>query len=213
LDIPQLMRTCQISSLPEEALELYRSLETLARQFPGVPLIHFALEKAQTAKEEVAQAALDSFMGKMKWEDAGRTVNLLRLAGIHTEGEIRLSFVNGRRKKLRDRIALIPKSSPAQYADLLTKRYRDKLFNMVTLYRSLFRDGVDEDMALNLGFQWELESYCKVLKGLLNDIGNVDQAKSVMREVLFFADSMAKIGFDISAKVYDAFYESKWGNK
>lgn len=230
LNIPQLMRTCRISSFYEEALQLYQAIDRFARQYPGIASIQSTLEEAQSVKNDVAQTLIDSFSKKLKLTDALSAVTLLRRSGIHTEGELRLAFVNGRRKKLQQKIENLNFISPLSYFENFTKHYRSALYKICNLYRALFNnnatplpniDGVgdsnnkddDDDLTLHLAFQQESQNYCNELKKILEQITDVNDARLAMQSALYFMNSLGKLGFDFCPLVEYEFRQSKWGKK
>ena len=228
LNIPALMRTCRISSYYEEALQLYQAIDRFARQYPGISSIQSTLEEAQTVKNDVAQTLIDSFSKKLKLTDALNAVTLLRRSGIHTENELRLAFVNGRRKKLQQKIENLNYISPLSYFENFTKYYRSALYKICTLYRSLFSNDTtavtntgllnddnnkddDDDLTLHLALQQEASNYCNALKNALEQINDVNDAKLAMQSALYFMNSLGKLGFDFYPLIEDVFRQSKWG--
>jgi hypothetical protein len=209
IEIPQLMKTCIVSNLPSLALELFQAIDRFARQYPGIPIIQATLEAAQTRKAEVAESLLKRFDGKMKIAEMTQAVTLLRTAGLHSESELRLAVVNGKRKRLHEKVAQLSKLSPVEHAIRLTGKVRNSLFIIPTVYQTLFQD--PEDLILNMAVQYELREYCGVIGRTLNAISDFEDVKRVLAEVLEFVRSMAGIGFNFSALVDTMFYQSKWG--
>lgn len=212
MDIPQMMNTCRWSSHFDQAIQLYQAIEAFARQYPGIPAIQQTLERAQKVKTEVAQTLLESFTGKLEVADAVKRVNLLRLAGLHSEAELRLEIVNGRRKKLHQKVEQVPKTPMTAYISKLTDVYRDRLLKMCVSYRSLFRDEED-DMTLNMAVRCELNSYVCALKDALENMKNEADARTAMQGALFFVGALAKAGFNFYPMVDAMFYETKWAHK
>lgn len=220
LNIPQLMRTCRVSSFYEEALQLYQAIDRFARQYPGIASIQSTLEEAKIVKNDVAQTLIDSFSKKLKLTDALNAVTLLRRSGMHTENELRLAFVNGRRKKLQQKVENLNHISPLSYFENFTKYYRSALYKICTLYRSLFNSDTtvsssnkddEDDLTLHLVFQQESLTYCNALKNALEQINDVNDAKLAMQSALYFMNSLRKLGFDFYPLIKDVFCQSKWG--
>jgi hypothetical protein len=212
IEIPQLMKTATVSKLYDGALQLYQSIENFARQFPSIPIIQSTLDSAKLRKHEVAQTLLAAFNEHLSVGDIARNVSLLRTAGLHSEAELRLAIVNGRRRKLRQKVAQLSRTSAADFAINLTKKVRHALFKIPNIYGTLFQDR-DDDLILNLAMKHELREYCTVLRGVLDELADADTANSVMREVLSFVGSMATLGFNFCPMVDSMFYESKWGRQ
>lgn len=212
--IPQLMRTCKISQYYEEALLLYQSIESFARQYTGIPSIQGILEEAQLVKSDVAKTLLDSFNGNLKISDAIRAVNLLRTAKMHSETEIRLAFINGRRKALHQQIEVIPQASPMYYINELTKCYRNSFVEICNWYRALFpEDDSEDDLTLHMALHFDINEYCRTLTNALDQIKDLNDAVMIMEEAIYFGSSIGKSGFEFCYLLDSAFYKSKWGSK
>lgn len=212
MEVPQMMNTCRLSSHFDQAIQLYQAIEAFARQYPGIPAIQITLERAQQVKTEVAQTLLDSFAGKLEVADAVKRVNLLRMAGLHTENELRLEIVNGRRKKLHQKVEQVPKTPVNSYVSKMTDVYRDRLLKMCVSYRSLFRDEED-DMTLNMAVMYELQGYVGALREALEAMKNEADAKAAMQGALFFVGALAKAGFNFYPMLDAMFYGTKWAQK
>jgi hypothetical protein len=212
IEIPQLMKTATVSKLYDGALQLYQSIENFAHQFPSIPIIQSTLESAKLRKQEVAQALLAAFNERLSVGDIARNVSLLRTAGLHSEAELRLAIVNGRRRMLRQKVAQLNRKPPADFAINLTRRFRGALFKIPNIYGTLFQDRED-DLILNVAIKHELREYCATMRGVLDEIADAETAKSVMREVLSFVGSMAMLGFNFCPMVDWIFCQSKWGRQ
>ncbi|OHT06223.1 hypothetical protein TRFO_25766 [Tritrichomonas foetus] len=211
LSIPRMMRTCKVSNYPEEALQLYAAIDRFARQYPSLSSVQSALEESKIVRNDVAQTLIDSFTKKMKLTDIIKSVTLLRRAGVNTEAELRLAFVNGRRKKLQAKMAKLNHLSPLSYFDGLTKFYRNGLYKICTWYRALFNgDDADDDLTLHLAVQHEAANYCNALASALDAITDINDARLAMQGALYFMNSLGRLGFDFSLLVEHEFYHSKW---
>lgn len=212
MDVPQMMNTCRLSSHFDQAIQLYQAIEAFARQYPGIPAIQLTLERAQKVKTEVAQTLLDSFAGKLEVADAVKRVNLLRMAGLHSENELRLEIVNGRRKKLHQKLEQVPKTPINSYVGKMTDVYRDRLLKMCVSYRSLFRDEED-DTTLNMAVMYELQAYVAALREALEHMKNEADARAAMQGALFFVGALSKAGFNFYPMLDAMFYGTKWAQR
>lgn len=204
---PQLMRTCRISNLYDEALQVYNILEQFTRQHPNTTSLKSTLEEANNVKNEVTQSLLNTFSGDLKLEDAISNVNLLRTAKVHSEAEIRLAFINGRRMALHQKIKHISKEDPNKYMQELTNNFRSALYEISTTYKAILAsEDAEDDMTLHLVIQKECEKYCKALKRSLEKVTKVDDAKEMVLNAFTFASSFGRLGFDFSPLIENCFY-------
>ena len=214
LDIPQLMRTCRISGFYEEALQLFSAVERFARQYPGIASIQATLEEARVMKNDVAQTLIDTFGKEISLPDAIQAVALLRRAGVHSEAQLRLAFVNGRRRRMQAEIDGITHYLGIVYFENLTKIYRTSLYEICTWYKSLFNgEDAEDDLTLHLLFQHEIQIYCNELRKRLDELTDEGDARSIMESALYFMNSLGKVGFDFSPLLEYEFYQTKWGKK
>ena len=211
LNIPQLMNTCRISSLYEEAFQLYQIIERFSHQYPTIKVLQNTLNESNKVKNEVTKSLLDSFTKDLDLKDAIRTVNLLRTSNLHTEYELRLAFLNGKRQKLYHNINNLPKSGPVFFIDKITENYRTILYEASTQYKALFSgDDSDDDMTLHLTLHFEIDQYCNYLKENLNLVNDISDAKNIIQTALFFGSSFGRLGFNFCSLIENIFYNSKW---
>jgi hypothetical protein len=223
MEVPQAMRTLLLlrsygkegalaASPHGDALALCEALDSFARQHPGIPALQAILEKAQRAKGDVADSLLSRFNDRMPIASAAGVVSLLRTAGLHTEHEIRLALVTGRRKRLHSKIGLLPKEPAEYYIDQFTRLYQKSLHKIPTLYQAVFHDQ-EEDVVLSMVMHTELQDYCNVIRSRLDEISEVSNAREAMKQVLLFVRSLAQLGFNFCPMVDAMFYTSKWARR
>jgi hypothetical protein len=210
IEVPQYMRTFLFTSMHQSALDLCNAMESFARQYPGVTAIQTVLEKAKVVKISVADSLLSKFHGKLQIPAAATVVNQLRTAGLHTEQELRLALVAGRRKKLHSKIEKAPKQRPELFIESYTQSYRKAIHKLLTLYQAVFRE-LDDDITLNMFIHAELGEYCGVVGEQLDRIKDAENAREAMKHVLVFAQALAGLGFNFSPMVDAMFYASRLG--
>lgn len=210
---PQLMRTCKISNLYDEALQVYKILEQFSRQYPNLTSLQTTLNEAKAVKNEVTQSLLNTFKGELSLEDAMTNVNLLLNSDSFESAEVRLEFLKGRRLALHQKIRNLSKDNPRKYIEELTNEVRSALFTIPTTYQTIFpsdKNNESEDMTLHLIMHSEFNKYCKELSEALNRVSKEEDARGIMSSALQFSTSLGKLGFDFTPLIEDIFYSSKW---
>lgn len=211
MSIPQLMKSCKISSFPEEALQLFQTLDRFARQHPDISVVQSILDEARIVKAEVAQSLLDSFNGDLSLTKSVTIINLLRSADLHSEAELRVAFIKGRKQRMQQKIDPLPRSAPSYYFDRLTEVYRSSIFELCTQYKALFiRDDDEDDLTLHLFLHSEIQEYIKIFQDSLNAIDNESDAKAAVQTALYFGSSFTRLGFDFTPLIDNAFFSTKW---
>jgi len=214
LSVPQLMQTCKISQFYEEALQMHQAIDRFSHQNPNIKAIQYSLSESNKVKADVTRSLLEAFSGELDLQVAIRTVNLLRTANMHSEGELKLSFINGRRQRLQQKIDLLPRKGQYFFIEKLTELYRTILYEASTQYRALFSgEDMEDDMILHLAIHQELSNYCCQLKEALNQITELGDAKSIMQSALNFGYSFGRLGFNFCPVLEMAFFETKWAKR
>lgn len=210
MDVPNLMSACRISSLYDESLQLFQAIDSFSRQYPGIPAIQHTLKKAHDMKTEVSTQLLESFgQNKLNYQKSVEYVNLLRTAGLHTEAELRLEFVNGRRKKLHNKIKALPKSPVTLYIEKLANQYRTSLMKLQTKYEGIFHSEDHDDMTLNMAIRFELEFFLKMFRESLIEVKDIGEARDMFKSALTLFDAMSTRHFNFAAMLDTVFYEWK----
>jgi hypothetical protein len=208
LEAPRTMEGLAVQGRCEEALQLFGAVEGLARQYAGVPALQRTLGAARARRAEVAERLLRGFDRAARAGETARALSLLRGAGLHTEAQLQIALVCGKRGKLRAKAARAAGGAAADRAVALTGAVRRALFKIPTVYQGMFHD--QDGLVLNVAVQRELAEYCAAVGALLDAVPDADGARRVVGEALEFVRAMAAVGFNFVALVDDVFYRSKW---
>ena len=206
------MKSCKVSSMHRAALQLYQALEDFSKQYPEIPIIQKALNEANVVKAEVAQSLLESFSTELSAVDSVIVFNMLQDTHLYSESDLRFAFLFGRKQKIQQKIAPLPKSTPFFFFTRLTDIYRDSIVSLCTNYLALFPIyDAEGDLTLNFFLHSEIRHYCSILLETLNKIDIQSDAKEAIRTALYFATALIRFKFNFVPLIDSTFDSSKWG--
>lgn len=130
-----------------------------------------------------------------------QVVGYLRRMQAFSPAELKLKFLQTRDNWLKEILSNIPRSDPQYHLTKTIETTRVNLFNIVTQYKAVFDDDINQEINSNLMFNsWIHEKIEEFLKTLENDLSHSNSTildiNSVLGQCMYFGLSFSRIGFD-----------------
>ena len=221
LELPQLMETCVRNSYYEEALGIQQLAAKLGKpQRCSIPLVGTVLRDIETSSGWMLSQLLGKLGGQITLPECLRIVGFIRRMAVYSETELRLKFLQARDLYFDSLFSTAVRTqSPGggearigdAYAHLchVTELTRVSVFDTVTQYRALFSD----DDALLSGAALTHVSYRQIFSAWIfkrvqtykttveTTLGSDDLEEqsldSLLGQVMYFGQSLARVGFDL----------------
>lgn len=208
VEIPHLTDVCIRNGLYSEALDLDDYTRQIFRANPDIPIL--LPLKNETEKNIYNLINRLILLLRSEIEDYStclKVITHLRRIGILNENELRKLFLQQRIYYFNSILKNLKKTNTYQYLIEYTENLKNELFKIVMQYYSVFPQDVHKIDDLSSCIFHIIQEYLNILNIYLNKINSGEEMRKLMKQCLFCAQTLSKIGSDITGLIIPIFYK------
>lgn len=201
LDLPTTLKQCVSQGYYAEAADLHLHLGRIASRHPNSRLVRGLVTKAEAQMERMTLQLLALLNRPQKLPVALKVVGLLRRTGHFEEDALRYLFLKGRYDALDSAYAAISLPSIDRIVKKQVEIFREQAFAILSQYASIFDEAQTDDFAHNYVSHFAQRIVSDLLQKLGNQLPEIDNKAtrhSLLTQLLYTAQSMARVGCDFT---------------
>ncbi|ORY75086.1 oligomeric Golgi complex subunit 8 [Protomyces lactucae-debilis] len=212
LDLPATVRQCVSQGYYAEAADLYLHLGRIASRHPNSRLVKSLVVRAEEEMERMTLQLLGLLNRPQKLPVALKVIGLLRRTGSFEEAELRYLFLKGRYDALVAAYAAVPTSPVERSIKKQVEIFREQAFAILSQYSSIFDDKAADDFSHNWLPHFAQRIVTDLLQRLSDALPHVEgkvARQSLLTQLLYTAQSMARVGCDFTSMLLPHFGSSE----
>lgn len=228
LEMPRLMRTLTAAELYDEALELRENGVKLATMHPDDRLICDVCAEMDILTQQMILQLLVLLRNSVQLPMCLRVVGFLRRLGVFSEFRLRMLFLQCRGEWMRAGIDSNTASTQQAHLVSLSDSTRAMVFEIITQYRAVFNDDVEDDEedfnepmngveamshthSSAILFDWTsscVSDYLERLETGIKDIRDGAALNTVLQQAMYCGQSLGRVGADFRAALPPLFEDA-----
>lgn len=205
LELPQLMASCLQSGTLVDALAIHDHMAVMRRKHGHLALVASMADDIQAVYRQMHIQLLAKLKTSLQLPQYIEIIGYLRRMEVYSEMDLRLKFLQARDCWFQEQLSSISSDNAFHHISKTIEVSRMCLFDIVTQYRAVFSDdcqlltcdaGETTSSVFDEWINIKVQRFIATLRWDLSR-GAENRLDSVLSQVMYFGQSMARIGADL----------------